>query len=137
LRRIAMAIVQQMRVQLKESMKAQDAEKTQFLRYWIAQLTKGDGTELTDEEAVKKMRGVAKEAKAGVTTFSARELELIRDWVPATLGPEQVFEALEPVAEAIRSAPKEGMAMGIAMKHLAGKPVEAEDVKAAIARVRG
>ena len=40
------------------------------------------------------------------------------------------------VAEQIRSAPKEGMAMGIAMKALAGRPVESEDVKAAIAGLR-
>ena len=77
-----------------------------------------------------------KEAKSGVTTFSPEELALIREWVPPTLTPEQIAEALAPVAEQIKAAPKEGMAMGIAMKALAGQQVESDDVKAAIAALR-
>jgi uncharacterized protein len=132
-----MTIVQRMRAQLRESMKAKDAVRTNFLRYWIAQLTLGTGEEVADDQAVKKMRGVLKEAKAGQTTFSPEELALIQDWVPSSLGPDQIREALAPVADQIRSAPKEGMAMGIAMKSLAGQPVDADDVKAAIAALRG
>ena len=131
-----MTIVQKMRERLRGSMKARDAVQTQFLRYWIAQLTLGDGSEVADPEAVKKMRSVLKEAKGGQTTFLPEELELLKEWVPPTLGPEQVEQALAPIAEQIRSAPKEGMAMGIAMKALAGQPVESEDVKAAITRLR-
>jgi uncharacterized protein YqeY len=131
-----MAIVQRMRDQLKESMRAKDTERTAFLRYWIAQLTRGDGTEVSDDDAVKKMRGIQKEAKAGPTTFSVREIELIGEWVPASLDPSQVAEALAPVADAIRSAPKDGIAMGVAMKHLAGQPVDSADVKAAVAAIR-
>ena len=131
-----MTIVQRMRERLRESMKARDAVQTQFLRYWIAQLTLGDGSEVADPEAVKKMRSVLKEAKAGQTTFLSEELELIKEWVPPTLSPEQVERALAPVAEQIRGATKEGMAMGIAMKALAGQPVESQDVKAAITSLR-
>ena len=131
-----MTIVQRMRERLRESMKARDAVQTQFLRYWIAQFTLGDGSEVADPEAVKKMRSVLKEAKGGQTTFLPEELELIKEWVPPTLSPEQVERALAPVAEQIRGAAKEGMAMGIAMKALAGQPVESEDVKAAITSLR-
>ncbi len=131
-----MTIVQRMRERLRKSMKARDAVQTQFLRYWIAQLTLGDGSEVADPEAVKKMRSVLKEAKAGQTTFLPEELELIQEWVPPALSPEQVEQALAPVAEQIRGAAKEGMAMGIAMKALAGQPVESEDVKAAITGLR-
>lgn len=131
-----MTIVQRMRERLRESMKARDAVQTQFLRYWIAQLTLGDGSEVADPEAVKKMRSVLKEAKGGQTTFLPEELELIKEWVPPTLSPEQVERALAPVAEQIRGATKEGMAMGIAMKALAGQPVESEDVRAAITSLR-
>ena len=131
-----MTIVQRMRERLRESMKARDAVRTQFLRYWIAQLTLGDGSEVADPEAVKKMRSVLKEAKGGQTTFLPEELELIKEWVPPTLSPEQVERALAPVAEQIRGAAKEGMAMGIAMKALAGHPVESDDVKAAITILR-
>lgn len=131
-----MTIVERMRGQLKESMKAQDTARTSFLRYWIAQLTLGDGTFAPDETAVKKMRGVLNEAKAGITSFTPRELELIEEWVPAQLTAEQVREALAPIADGIRNAPKEGMAMGLAMKHLAGKLVDSGEVKAAVAAIR-
>ena len=52
-----MAIVQRMRAELKDAMKSRDAVRTNFLRYWIAQLTTGTGEEVPDDQAVKKMRG--------------------------------------------------------------------------------
>jgi uncharacterized protein len=132
-----MSIVQKMRSQLAETMKARDTVKLNFLRYWIAQLTLGTGAEMSEADAIKKMRGVLKEAKSGVTTFSAEELAILSEWVPSLLTPDQIKEALGPVAEQIKSAPKDGMAMGIAMKTLAGQQVDSDDVKAAIAALRG
>jgi uncharacterized protein YqeY len=131
-----MTIVQRMRGELRESMKARDAVRTNFLRYWIAQLTLGTGEEVPDEEAVKKMRGVLKEARTGRTSFSAEELGLIREWVPPTLSLDQIKDALATVAEQVRSAPKEGMAIGIAMKHLAGQMVDSDDVRAVVGDLR-
>jgi uncharacterized protein YqeY len=131
-----MSIVERMRAQLPEAMKARDTVRTSFLRYWIAQLTLGTGAEMPEPDAIKKMRGVLKEARSGPTTFTPEELELIRQWVPPTLSPEQIREALAPVADQIKTAPKEGMAMGIAMKALAGQQVESDDVKAVIAALR-
>jgi uncharacterized protein YqeY len=131
-----MTIVQRMRTQLREAMKARDAVRTNFLRYWIAQLTLGTGEEMSEDQAIKKMRGVLKEAKSGQTSFSAEELALIEEWVPPVLGPDQIRQALAAVTESIRSAPKEGMAMGIAMKALAGQAVDSEDVKAVVAELR-
>lgn len=131
-----MTIVQQMRQALRESMKARDAVKTNFLRYWIAQLTLGTGEEMADADAVKKMRGVLKEARTGQTTFSPEEIALIQDWVPASWTAAQIAEALEPVRAAIQAAPKDGMALGVAMKTLAGQPVDADDVKAVVASIR-
>jgi uncharacterized protein YqeY len=133
---MSMSIVQRMRTQLTESMKARDALRTGFLRYWIAQLTLATGAEMSEADAIKKMRSVLKEAKSGITTFSPEELALIREWVPPTLTPEQIAEALAPVADSIKAAPKEGMAMGIAMKALAGQQVESDDVKTAITALR-
>src|SRR3954467_13029066 len=132
-----MSIVQRMRGQLAESMKARDTVRTNFLRYWIAQLTLATGAEMSDADAMKKMRGVVKEAKTGQTTFSAEEVALIQSWLPPLLTREQIAAALAPVAEQIKAAPKEGMAMGIAMKALAGQPNDSDDVKAAIAEIRG
>jgi uncharacterized protein YqeY len=131
-----MTIVQRMRSQLAPAMKARDAARTAFLRYWIAQLTLGTGAEMDDAEAIKKMRAVLKEAKGGVTTFTPEEIDHLREWVPASLTPDQVRAALEPVADQIRAAPKDGMALGVAMKALAGQPAETEDVKAAVNALR-
>ena len=131
-----MTIVQRMRAQLAESMKARDAVRTQFLRYWIAALTLGTGQEMSDADAVKKMRGVLKEAKGGTTSFSPEELALLQEWVPPTLTREQVAEALAPVADQVRAAPKDGMAMGLAMKALAGQAADSDDVKAVVAGLR-
>ena len=131
-----MTIIERMRAELKAAMKARDPVKTGFLRYWIAQFTLSSGAELADAEAVKKMRGVLKEAKSGPTSFSEQELTLLRDWVPPTLSTEQIAAALVPVREAIKSAPKDGMALGIAMKALAGQDVDSDDVKAVVASIR-
>ena len=132
-----MTIVQRMRAQLREAMKARDAIRTNFLRYWIAQLTLGTGEEVPDDQAVKKMRGILKEAQAGRTAFSPEEQALIQEWVPQAMSREQIQEALAPVADQIRAAPKEGQAMGIAMKHLAGQPTDADDVRAVLVEMRG
>jgi uncharacterized protein len=131
-----MTIVQRMRAQLTESMKARDTVRTGFLRYWIAALTLGTGAEMSEADAIKKMRGVLREARSGPTTFSPEELALLREWVPPTLTADQIREALTPVADQIKAAPKEGMAMGLAMKTLSGQQVESEDVKAAILAIR-
>ena len=132
-----MTIARRMRDALKDSMKARDAVRTNVLRYWIAQLTLGTGDEMNDADAVKKMRGVLKEARSGQTTWTPAEVALISEWVPASLGPEQIAELIAPVADAIKAAPKEGMAIGLAMKAIAGQPVDSDDVRAAVAALRG
>jgi uncharacterized protein len=131
-----MSIVLRMRDQLRAAMKARDTVKLTFLRYWIAGLTLGTGEEMTDEAAIKKMRGVLKEAQTGQSTFTAEEIALLREWLPALLDRDGIRAALATAAEAIRSAPKEGMAMGAAMKALAGQPVDSDDVKAVVAEIR-
>jgi uncharacterized protein len=131
-----MSIVEKMRAQLPGAMKAHDSVRLGFLRYWIAQLTLGTGAEMSEADAIKKMRGVLKEAKAGGTTFTPQEIALMGEWVPASLSPDQIRLALVAVADQIKSAPKDGMAMGIAMKALAGQAVESDDVKAEIALIR-
>ena len=131
-----MTIVQKMRARLKESMKARDALRTNMLRYWIAQLTLGTGEEVSDADAVKKMRGVIKEAKTGQTTFTPEDVALMQEWVPASLGADQISAALAPIRDQIKAAPKDGMAMGLAMKALAGQAVEGDDVRAAVVEIR-
>ena len=92
---------------------------------------------MSDADAVKKMRGVLKEAKTGpddVQPRGGRADPGVGARRRST--PEQIAEALAPVRDAIKAAPKDGMAMGVAMKALAGQPVESDDVKAAVAAIR-
>jgi uncharacterized protein YqeY len=131
-----MSIVQRMREQLPAAMRARDSVKLTFLRYWIAGLTLGSGEEMSDEAAIKKMRGVLKEAQTGLSTFTPEEIALLREWLPALLDRDGIRAALAPVADAIRSAPKDGIAMGAAMKALAGQAVDSDDVKAVVSELR-
>ncbi len=68
----SLSIVQRMRSQLPEAMKARDAVRTGFLRYWIAQLTLGTGAEMSDADAIKKMRGRAQGGQVGRDHLHAR-----------------------------------------------------------------
>ena len=132
-----MTIAQKMRAALPESMKARNAVRTGVLRYWIAQFTTGSGAEMADADALKKMRSVLKEAKSGQTTWSPEEVAIIQEWVPASLDRDQIKALVLPQSEAIQAAPKEGMAIGLAMKALAGQPADSDDVRSVVAEIRG
>ena len=84
-------------------------------------MTLGTGAEMSEADAIKKMRGVLKEAKSGDDDLQSRRgrPDPANGSLPS-LTPDQIDEALAPVAEQIKAAPKEGMAMGIAMKTLGG-----------------
>ncbi|MEM6391344.1 MAG: GatB/YqeY domain-containing protein [Planctomycetota bacterium] len=78
--------------------------------------------------------GVADELKEKVSAERAVLVELL----PKTLSVEQITAALEPVADAVRSAGNDGAAMGAAMKHLKGQGavVDGKDVSAAVRALR-
>ena len=63
-------------------MKARDTVRTGFLRYWIAPVDPGHRRRDVRRRRRQEDRGVLKEAKSGMTTFTPEELALIRDWVP-------------------------------------------------------
>ncbi|MEM6757296.1 MAG: GatB/YqeY domain-containing protein [Planctomycetota bacterium] len=74
---------------------------------------------------------------AGVEKAQA-ELAVLRSMLPQTLSPEQITAQLEPVADAIRAAPNDGAATGVAMKHLkgAGAAVDGKDVASTVRALR-
>ena len=133
-----MTIVERMRAQLTESMKARDTVRTGFLRYWIAQLTTGSGAEVPEAEAIKKMRADLEGGEGRADhVLAGRDRALIKRMGPAQpSAPSRSPRRLVAVREQIKAAPKDGMAMGIAMKALSGQPVESDDVKAAVASLR-
>ena len=73
-------------------------------------------------------------AAATSTTAPAAKATTATTATPAA--PAAARSASDILADAIKAAPKDGMAMGLAMKALAGQPVDSDDVKAAIAALR-
>ena len=67
-----------------------------------------------------------------------REIEVLTSLVPAQLSVAQIVEALGAHVEAIKAAPSDGQATGIAMKHLkaASADVKGTDVGAAVKQLR-
>lgn len=93
-----------------------------------------------DKDAINMLRSLYTDAKANPASFTAREIEIIGSLIPETLDAKATLSFLESsaIAEQIRSCPREGQAMGVAMKAFSQENmlVDSEHVKAAIASIR-
>ena len=67
-----------------------------------------------------------------------REIEVLSQFLPKTLGEDDVVALLAPVTQGIRAAANDGAATGVAMKHLktTGAAVDGKVVSAAVRRIR-
>ena len=144
-----MALLQTIKQQVIEAMKAKDALAKDVLR--VAQ---GDielaqtrtGKDLSDEEAQKIVRKLIKsnqETLAANTDAATaeklnREIVILEALLPRTLGVDEIVAALAPVEAGIKAAGNDGQATGVAMKHLKpqGLAVEGKDVSAAVKQIR-
>lgn len=128
------------------AMKAGNVVEKEVLRTVIGELTKAgkDADDATTIATIKKLVGSNRETM-GLSTDAAQkatleqEIAILQAYLPATLDVAAIVAALEPVADAIRGAKNEGQAFGVATKQLkaAGASVETDDVKKAIAQLRG
>jgi len=144
-----MALLQTIKQQVVEAMKAKDTVAKDVLR--VAQ---GDielaqtrsGKDLTDDEAQKIVR---KLIKSNQETLAAnpgepavekliKEIAILEALLPRTLGVEEILVALQPVQDDIKAAGNDGQATGVAMKHLKsqGLAVEGKDVSEAVKQLR-
>jgi len=144
-----MALLQTIKQQVLEAMKAKDTVAKDVLR--VAQ---GDielaqtrsGKDLTDDEAQKIVR---KLIKSNQETLAAnpgepavekliKEIAILEALLPRTLGVEEILVALQPVQDDIKAAGNDGQATGVAMKHLKpqGLAVEGKDVSEAVKQIR-
>ena len=144
-----MALLQTIKQQVIEAMKAKDSLKKEVLR--VAQ---GDiemhhtrtGEHMSDEEAQKVIRKLIKSNQETIehTTDPAavekltKEIAILEELLPRTLGVDEIVAALGPVESDIKAAGNDGQATGVAMKHLKpqGLAVEGKDVSEAVKQIR-
>jgi len=142
-------LVDQIKAQMFQAIKASDTVAKEILRVAVGEITtdaaragrKGD-----DEEAQAILRkliksndetiatGVDAEQKANLE----RENAVLGAFLPKSLGVDEIVAMLAVVADAIRAASNDGQATGVAMKELKSKGavVNGKDVSAAVKQVR-
>ena len=144
-----MALLQTIKQQVVEAMKAKDTLARDVLR-----VLQGDiemhhtrtGEHMTDEEAQKVVRKLIKsnqETLAVKPDDAAaeklnKEIAILEALLPRTLDVDEIVAALAPVQADIKAAGNDGQATGVAMKHLKpqGLAIEGKDVSAAVKQIR-
>ena len=146
-----MSIVDVLRKQALEAMKAKDGVATTILRLAQSEVQATEarvGRPLTDEEAFGCLRKLVKSNEETLAASGGdeegrvtlkREIHLLTELLPKSLSPAEIALALAPVAEAITAAGNDGQATGVAMKHLKsqGAQVAGTDVAQAVKAIRG
>jgi hypothetical protein len=144
-----MALVDDIKQRMFLAMKAKNEIEKEILRVLLGELQMAEarsGKPTADRDAVAVARKLVKsneetlnvaEDAAQKATLEA-ELAVLRSFLPSTLGPDEIVEALAPVSDAIRAAGNDGQATGVAMKHLkaAGAPVDGRDVADVVKKLR-
>ncbi|MBX2810284.1 MAG: GatB/YqeY domain-containing protein [Myxococcales bacterium] len=142
-------LVETIKAQIKVAMKAKDDLTKNILRVALGEIQKaeytGDG-DITDEAGHKIIRKIIASNEATIEASPsdetkadlAKENVVLLALVPTQLSVSQIAEALVPIQEALKSAPSDGPAMGMAMKHLksVGAAVDGDSVRAALSQIR-
>ncbi|HEU4537051.1 MAG TPA: GatB/YqeY domain-containing protein [Polyangiaceae bacterium] len=142
-------IAEELSKRIKRAMKEGDTVAREVLRVALGEIqtveARGGGA-LPDADAAAIVRKLIKsnqETIAATQDASAREtlereIAVLRELLPATLDVAQIVEALAGVAAAVRAAPNDGAATGVAMKALkaSGAEVTGKDVSEAVRTLR-
>lgn len=142
-------LLDDIKAQMFSAMKAGDTTAKEVLRVAVGEITTEaarEGRKGDDDEAraiVKKLVKSIEETLGQVTeperqASLKREIEILSQFLPKTLGEDDVVALLGPVTDAVRGAPNDGAATGVAMKHLkaSGAAVDGKVVSAAVKRLR-
>lgn len=143
-------LVDTIKAQALQAMKAKDSLATSILRLALGEVQTAEARtnrKATDDEVTAVLRKLIKSNDETLAVavdedqkrILTQENTLLAALLPASLTPEQIAEALAPVAEAIREAKSEGQATGVAMRHLktTGAVVSGTAVGAAVKQIRG
>jgi len=144
-----MALLDQIKARMFKAMKAGNVTEREILKVAMGEITtdaarvgkKGD-----DEEALVILKKLVKSNEESIEasqdeTQKAQlrdEIAVLNDFLPKSLGVDEIVAALAPVADAVKAAGNDGQATGVAMKHLKslGAVVNGKDVSAAVRQLR-
>ncbi len=142
-------LVDEIKARMFRAMKAGNVVEKEILRVAIGEITTDsarEGRRGDDDEAraiVRKLIKSNDESLASGPPAERRavleeENRILAEFLPKSLGVDEIVSALTPVHAAIKAAGNEGQATGVAMKHLksSGAAVNGKDVAAAVQRVR-
>jgi uncharacterized protein YqeY len=146
-----MTLIETLRARALAAMKAKDPIATTIYRLAqseVQALEARNAKPLTDEEAFGALKKLVKANEetlavgggdAEKTATLKREIELLTELLPKGLSLDEIKALLAPVADAIKAAPNDGAATGVAMKHLktTGARAAGNDVAAAVKALRG
>ena len=131
--------LEQIRSELKEAQKAQDSFKVGTLRYILsaihnAEIEKGKGETLTEEELVTILQKQAKQRRESIEAYEEggradlaekeqKELGIIESYLPEQMGEEEIAKLVEEaISETGASGPQDmGKVMGALMPKVKGK----------------
>jgi uncharacterized protein YqeY len=143
-------LVDAIKAKMFEAMKSGDVVAKEILRVAVGEITTDaarPGKKGDDEEAQAILRKLIKSndetLATGVDAARRAALEkenaVLAGFLPKSLDVDAIAAALAGVADAVRAAPNDGAATGVAMKELkkAGAVVNGKDVSAAVKKLRG
>jgi uncharacterized protein len=143
-------ITEQLQARIKQAMKDGDSTAKDVLRVALGEIQTVEhrnNTKATDEEAVAIVKKIVKsiDETMGLTADGpdkatlAKELEILRSLLPASLGVPEIMALLADQAAALKAAPNQGAATGVAMKALKaqGAAADGKDVQEAVKQLRG
>ena len=147
-----MSLVDQIKDEIKEAMKAKDSDKLTTLRSIASAFTnelvatgKTPQDEVTDELAMTVLKKQAKQRKDSIEQFTTggrddlvenevKELAVIEKYLPETMSKDDIRVVAEKKKEEMGVTDKSGMGqlMGAIMGELKEKEVDGGDVKAVV-----
>tara|TARA_B100001250_G_scaffold393654_1_gene396652 strand:- start:17 stop:463 length:447 start_codon:yes stop_codon:yes gene_type:complete len=137
---------------LIESMKSKDRFRTTTIRTIIASLQKNEkdsSKQLTDEDHIIILKGLAKRYRQSITQFSdggridlvdieKKELAILEEFLPAQATKDQILQVINEIISSMDSSSDYnfGTVMGLAMKKLSGN-ADGKEVQEAVKKVLG
>ncbi len=145
-----MSLVKEIKKSMFAAMKAKQILEKEVLRTVMGEVTmaaaRAGVDEIADEEVQVVLRKLIKSNREalGAMPDEARKAELeaeiviIEKYLPKSLSVDEIKAVLAQVVDALKAAPNQGPAMGIAIKTLkaAGHSAEAADVAKAVGALR-
>jgi uncharacterized protein YqeY len=142
-------LLDEIKARMFRAMKAGNIVEKEILRVAVGEITTDaarEGRRGDDDEARAILRKLIKSNEESLAAGPAAERRVVLEdenrilgeFLPKSLGVDDIVAALAPVRDPIKAAGNEGQATGIAMKHLksSGASVNGKDVAEAVKRVR-